>query len=691
MLRTNAGFSHDEFVPMFSMHEKITEGEAFVKAQHTSKARGMHEGDDSVAVKGSSRFGRALYGLLFIVVLPALLIAWARMTGASVLLPAFGTPLAGIALMICGAILMISGMVALIAYGKGLPMNPFPPVRYVTQGVYKLTSHPIYTGFSTLCIGCAMAAHSSSGLWLVSPVVILGCVALVQGFEKHDLDKRFGHAVEKPLLRLAESEPAPPSLTERLSVYILVLFPWLVLYEAVRLIGVPGDAVIAFFPFERKLPVYEWTELIYASTYAFVLLAPLIAKTRRDLREFSVCGLLATGLITLLFLTVPLIAPPRLFAPHGFLGKLLTWERAVDTPAAAFPSFHVVWALLAARVYAARMRSWKLVWWGWACLISISCIATGMHAVVDVAGGVIVFLFVTRIQAVWESARRLTERSANSWREWRFGPLRVINHGLYAGAGAFITLSVVGLLTGHDYIISMIVVAISIVITSAIWAQVVEGSSSLLRPYGWYGGMLGAVMGLFISKLLGADSWLLAGAFCVAGPLAQSAGRLRCLVQGCCHGREASARVGIRYTHPRSRVCRLSSLAGVPVHATPLYSILYNLFVAVVMLRLWQLHTALSLIIGAYLILTGLGRFVEESYRGEPQTAVIAGLKLYQWMALLSLLAGIFITMMGHTPAAPEPHFNWGSVIAAGCFGIFAGFALGVDFPNSNRRFARLA
>jgi hypothetical protein len=39
----------------------------------------------------------------------------------------------------------------------------------------------------------------------------------------------------------------------------------------------------------------------------------------------------------------------------------------------------------------------------------------------------------------------------------------------------------------------------------------------------------------------------------------------------------------------------------------------------------------------------------------------------------------------------PEPELNWLSIIAAGCFGLFTWFALGGDFPDSNKRFARLA
>src|ERR1035441_8660739 len=78
--------------------------------------------------------------------------------------------------------------------GEGLPMNAFPPPRLVTSGVYSVIPHPIYTGFCLLCVALAMAARSRSGLWLVCPVVMLGCVSLVLGYERPDLDRRFGEA-----------------------------------------------------------------------------------------------------------------------------------------------------------------------------------------------------------------------------------------------------------------------------------------------------------------------------------------------------------------------------------------------------------------------------------------------------------------------------------------------------------------
>jgi hypothetical protein len=96
------------------------------------------------------------------------------------------------------------------------------------------------------------------------------------------------------------------------------------------------------------------------------------------------------------------------------------------------------------------------------------------------------------------------------------------------------------------------------------------------------------------------------------------------------------------------------------------------------------------LIIGVYFILTGMGRFVEESYRGEPQTPVARGLRLYQIFAIVSVVGGIAATMIPGTGNATPPVFNWEAIIASAVFAIFVWIAFGVDFPHSDRRFARL-
>jgi prolipoprotein diacylglyceryltransferase len=108
------------------------------------------------------------------------------------------------------------------------------------------------------------------------------------------------------------------------------------------------------------------------------------------------------------------------------------------------------------------------------------------------------------------------------------------------------------------------------------------------------------------------------------------------------------------------------------------------------MFRLVTLHCRTSMICGIYLLLSGLGRFVEEAYRGEPQTRIMLGMRFYQWLAVATVVAGAIMTTVANVPFAPAPSFHSTSIIlAAGCE-LIAWFVSGVDFPESSRRFARL-
>jgi hypothetical protein len=314
-----------------------------------------------------------------------------------------------------------------------------------------------------------------------------------------------------------------------------------------------------------------------------------------------------------------------------------------------------------------------------------------MHYMADVAAGLAFGLLLLHAGAVWAALRNAAERVANSWTEWQIGPLRVINHGFYGGAAGFAAVFIAGTAAGPRASAGIAIAAACAIAGAALWAQWIEGSPRLLRPFGFYGGMLGVALSACVMALAGWDAWLVIAAYCLASPVMQSIGRLRCLVQGCCHGRPAGdARIGIRYTHPRSRVTRIAHLEGVPLHPTPIYSILWNGFVFVVCARLWSVAAPLHMVAGTFAILTGLGRFVEEGYRGEPQTPVRWGLRLYQWVAIGTVIAGAAITALGSSSPAPAPDFSWRAFAIAMLFGAVSNAALGVDFPKSNRMFARL-
>ncbi len=587
-----------------------------------------------------------------------------------------------------GVLIVLAGMLALWRRGGGLPMNAFPPPRFVSGGIYALVPHPIYGGFVLICAGVAVFTGSASGLWLVTPIAALGCAALVLGYELPDLRRRFGPTASSPWFPADRLGPA--SLLERFRIYVVVLLPWLVGFELIGHLGPTPHSISTWLPFESRLPVIESTELIYASIYPVVLLLPLAVRSAAALRLFALRGLAAMALIFPLYLFLPLYAPPRPFGPAGLFAPMIQLERSPISGVEAFPSFHVVWACIAASAL-----GWGGVWkkavaWLWAILVAASCATTGMHSLADIAAGFAAYFIVANLSSIWNAILRAAERIANSWKEWRIGPVRIINHGAYAGAGAAAGIVIIDTVLGPGRIWLSVSICLCSLIGAALWAQWVEGSPVLLRPLGFYGGMLGAVVGAIPAFVLHVDLVSAFAAVCIAAPWIQALGRLRCLVQGCCHGHDVESVPGIRYTHPRSRVCRLAHLAGVPVHATPVYSILWNVVVAAALIRLLQLGASAAFLCGIYFVLSGCGRFVEEAYRGEPQTRVIAGLRFYQWIAIACVAAGAAFTCVPGSAHLPAFAVRPSSIALAVVCGALTWFVSGVDFPESNRRFARL-
>lgn len=634
------------------------------------------------------------YGALFVVAVPLTLVIWARRGDAMITLPAVGDPWVGGAVALAGVLLLVAGIATLIRQGRGLPMNAFPPERLVREGVYRWVGHPIYLGFGLAVLGAALAARSPAGLWLVTPVTWLAMAALVVGHERLDLRRRFGEAaLGRPRFMWPVAGEGAPEPMERWATLFRVLLPWLLTWLAVQALGRPPDGFSTLLPGEERWPVFPWLELPYISAYLVVPLAVFAARSRRVLRDFAIGGVAGTVVVTLCWLVIPVVATHRPFDPSGWAAALLATEQANSNNVAAFPAFHVLWAMLAARAWSAE-RGATAHWlaWGWAGLVAVSTIGTGHHSVLDVAAGALLYPLLRDPARTWTGLRRATERLANSWREWRIGPVRFINHGLYAGAAAAVGLLVAGSAAGSGREVAAVWVGAWVLVGAATYAQVLEGSSHLLRPYGWYGGLIGGVLGVLTSPLVGGAVMPLMAAFAVAAPWIQVFGRLRCLVQGCCHGAPAPEGIGICYRHSRSRVTHLAGLAGVPVHPTPLYSIGGNVVIGLLLIRLQVLAAPHTLVVGTYFILTGLARFVEEAYRGEPQTPVVGGLRLYQWFAIGSLLAGIAVTMVSMVPGgagfvAPSSLLlGWAAVV----FLVFAA-AMGLDFPGSDRRFSRLA
>lgn len=638
--------------------------------------------------------GKWLYGSMFVLVLPALLVWWAiRLDGIGAV--AWTQPLPrglGLGMGAAGALLMAVSMHALWRHGGGLPMNAYPPPRFVARSTYAVLSHPIYAGFVLCVAGVAVAADSAAGLWVVTPAAALGAAMLVLGFEARALRARFGLPPNAPMLAVPPALPSDASRWRRVCAGLMVFAPWSGAYVLLSMMPAPQGAGELRLPFEYGFALQSWALWVYTLAYPFSALAPLALSSLAELRRFVIGGWLAAAIGFFLMLFVPGQAE---FLPSGRTGAALwleTANRLADAEWLAMPSFHVVWAVIAAHCYASRRAGLAWPAFAMAAAIAVSSVLAGAHALVDVLAGAGCAHLCWNYERVWAAMLRLAERLANSWSAARFGRMRVISHAGWSALAMFCGSLLTLYLAGPGYAAEVLFVSLAGLAGAGIWGYALEGGHRLARPFGYFGGLLGVTLVLGI-LLLAEDAERVAtlvASVAVGGAIAQALGRGRCLVQGCCHGSPTQGGHGIRVRNERSRVVALAGLGGKRIHATQLYSMLSNCAIAIVLLRLCTTGALATTVAGAYLVLASMARFAEEGYRGEPQTPRLAGLAIYQWLALGMTLCGVALSGVGGPRVHVAAELAAASVGISLVLGLVAAVALSVDFPESKKPLSRL-
>ena len=621
--------------------------------------------------KTTTKINKLLYAIVFLIIIPSILLLWAKYTEDLIIFPAMESTIAGYIFIIFGALLMIWAMYALKKYGKGLPMNAFPPPRFVTNGPYHLVRHPIYWGFGILLAGYFILTKSASGLWLVTPITILAMVALVMGYEAIDLKKRFPNEPRATILDLPAKTKEQAGIRDRLVSLFWVAAPlFLANFIIAHLVGdwsaILGKQSVLLINIENQyLPLLS---------VLFIFGIPFLIKTKNLLRTWVITSIIAVCISTFTALLYPGLEILYLPFQHHFvyftpLFLIILGIRSIFKQSNQLGVLFSIIAIVLMSIQLPFSRS----------------------AVLHVSSSIMIFLLADNYFNIWIFLRTGAEKIANSWQEWIFGKIRVINHGFYVGFGTFLGILLAGILVGDSYAWGLLIFAFVVIVFSALWAQIIEGSEKLKRPYGYYGALVGIIFASLIVWTMGYNVWVIIGVISVVMPWVQGIGRFRCLVNGCCHGSKvANPDIGIKYFSHRSRVCGISQLKGELLHPTPLYSMLWLFLIGFILLSLWYNNFSSPFIFGLYLILNGIGRFVEEAYRGEVQTPILKGLRLYQWTAILSVFIGIIMTLIHIESVAILSNVGWETILSATIGGLFTTFAMGVDFPYSNARFSRL-
>ena len=534
------------------------------------------------------RFGVMTAKLLYSALCVIALITWATGANGNISLPVYGTALFGYAFAIAGLGLII--------------------------GAYRLSSwvpHPMYTGFVALTLGVSMIARSPAGLWLVTPAVALACFAWILGNEHMD--------GQQPLL--PPDDERRPSTRDGIRFIPIVIIPWLALYEFTTHMGIRGTAFR--FPFEDQISVYPWTAILYETSYLTVVFATTWTRTNRQLRQLIITSWVATAIVFPIYWLMPSAAPRRPMVDASWIGHLLYQERSSLQPTAAFPSFHVLWAIFVGRLWP------RWLWLSYSAAIAVSCITTGMHYIPDILAALAIApLLLEPERRIWRPLVRLTDRVASSRTQWRIGPLRVGSHGLYAAFAVFLLILLSDALRpGREY--ELLIAALAGLIGAGLWAR----SSIELGVYGFYA----AVVAVALTCALFDDRWFLWGVCCLVAPWLQA---LRCLESS-----PASAR---------------------------LYFILANVFLGLVLLRLWTNGCPLALICGVYAIGTGLVRFVEAANRHDLARG-------FQWISVGMTCAGAIFTTLSSPYAIHALRHSWPPLWPAIAAALITGVAMGVE------------
>jgi len=632
------------------------------------------------------------YGALFVVALPGLLAIWSwRLDNlGAIVSPINVTPFLALAGLLAGASLMLAGMHALWVFGKGLPMNAFPPKHLVERSVFRLFPHPIYVGFCLCVFSYFALVESRAGFWIAGPVAIGAIIALVFGYEGPELRQRLGEPRVHPLFSLPDEGDARLSLLKRVALIVLAWGPWAVAYSLLSGLPTPASAEELRFSFEWGLPRPAYWLWIYSLAYPFAALAPLVFRDGREAR-LTIQGIWTASAVGFLWMLLFPCKATLLLPVDGSHDWLVVANRTLDAEWLACPSFHSAWALTAAGIYGRNSRVLRIPSFILAVLIAASCIGTGSHALIDVLAGVPLAALALNFQKIANTLVETSQNIANSWKAWRTGQFRIISHATWTAASAFAgTLIVLGLV-GSDRVWPLLVVIVSGVSGALGFGWLVEGKQ-LSRPFGYFGFLLGAMAALAIIWIFRPEEAVaLAAAIAVAAPITQALGRGRCLVQGCCHGRHGQGPWTIRVRAPQSRIVCVAGMDDTPVYATQLIAAILNLAITGILLIAWRTHAAALFVGGFYLVLTALARFAEEGWRGEPQTPHKYGLSIYQWICVALVLTGIGISMLASPPVPGAVGLSTISIVTAAGVALVLSFAMSVDWPDSNLPLSRLA
>jgi len=169
-------------------------------------------------------------------------------------------------------------------------------------------------------------------------------------------------------------------------------------------------------------------------------------------------------------------------------------------------------------------------------------------------------------------------------------------------------------------------------------------SLSTLQSAGiFYGGLIAALgTAYFYMRRNGLPVFKTADLFAPGLALGHGIGRLGCFAAGCCWGKPTSLPWAVTFTNPDAQAVGVP--LGVPLHPTQLYESFSEFVICGLLFLYAQRAHRPGAIIGGYLALYGIVRFLVEFLREHDESNPLGlAISLEQWISLVLVAAGLWL------------------------------------------------
>ncbi len=168
--------------------------------------------------------------------------------------------------------------------------------------------------------------------------------------------------------------------------------------------------------------------------------------------------------------------------------------------------------------------------------------------------------------------------------------------------------------------------------------QFIQNPLGLLGSEGFvvYGGIIVGIISIWIYCRIKKLSFLSYMDMMVpAVSITQGFGRVGCFLAGCCYGRPTDSHFGVIF--PEGCLAP----AGVRLVPTQLMSAAFDLCMAAFLIFMMRRVKYRGMVSGFYLILYGVGRFIIEIFRGDPERGKVGALSTSQFISVFMIIFAI--------------------------------------------------